>query len=84
MRFSSLRTTFRALARLGINPVIEDAEALIRDFGPAALDEAEARSSREDIGLLPTRNPGHWSRVAREIARRSGRAVTAPVLERAA
>ena len=48
----------------------QDADRLLKEFGPAAYKVAADRSWREDVGLLKTHDPGHWSRVTLEIGRR--------------
>lgn len=60
--------------------VVDDANDLIKNHGGSAYQAAQFKSFYEDIGLMQTPKPGHWNRVAREIARRSGR----PAAERKA
>lgn len=47
-----------------------DAADLIATLGEAAYATAADRAWREDMGLLPSRDAGHWSRVTLEIGRR--------------
>ncbi len=51
----------------------QDAARMIREFGEQAFSAAGEMSWREDAGLLPTRNAGHWHRVQQEIGRRQAR-----------
>lgn len=53
--------------------VRNDADEAMQCFGAAAYEVAQRKSVQEDLGFLNTGRPGHWGRVAREIARRSGR-----------
>ena len=59
-------------SRLG-GSVEHDANEMMARWGAAAYETASLRSWQEDHGLIPSDRPGHWGRVAREIARLSGR-----------
>jgi hypothetical protein len=57
---------------LEVDPaVVHDCEALMRTYGLGAYDQATNLSWREDFGFASSPSQGHWSRVRREIGRRS-------------
>ncbi len=69
-----LTKSFRALGSGALDPaIVRDADRLMRAHGDDAFEIAGMNSWREDIGLLYTATPGHWSRVRAEIGRRAGR-----------
>lgn len=57
--------------------VMDDALALIAAYGARAYDEARTRARQERLGKVidSNRTRGHWDRVRRAIARRTGREV---------
>ena len=74
MRFRSMRPRFWPFpSQTPDETVLRDADELIAAWGVAAYDAAAKMSWREDIGLLTTGDPGHWSRVKREVGSRLGR-----------
>ena len=73
MRLSTIApTTWLFKRQPGNRTVSRDADDLMLCCGDRAYDAAELNSYHEDLGLIATERPGHWDRVAREIARRSG------------
>ena len=63
-----------AIRRTGQNIVRDDADALMAGFGRAAYDEARSRAREERLGKVigGNRPRGHWDKVRREIAKRTG------------
>jgi hypothetical protein len=56
-----------------------DADALIASYGDAAYDEARTRGREERLAKVidGNRPPGHWQKVRREIAKRTGKQIGA-------
>ncbi len=73
MRFKSIRPKFWPFnLRTPEQDVLDDADQLMETWGKAAYAVASTLSLREDIGLVQTELPGHWSRVKGEIGLRLG------------
>jgi hypothetical protein len=63
--------------RTSPNLVASDVNSLLRSFGDSAYDEARTRAREARLGKVfdGNRPNGHWDKVRREIARRTGRQV---------
>jgi hypothetical protein len=60
-----------------LNVVDSDVNALLQSYGDGAYDEARTRAREARLGRVMDGNrpAGHWDKVRREIARRTGRQV---------
>jgi hypothetical protein len=63
--------------RLSSSAVAQDADDLLTSFGEQAYEVARTRAREARLGdvIDGNRTAGHWDRVRREVARRTGRAV---------
>jgi hypothetical protein len=60
-----------------LNLLESDVNSLLQAFGDSAYDEARTRAREARLGKVMDGNRpnGHWDKVRREIARRTGRQV---------
>jgi hypothetical protein len=63
------------LRQTSLDLIDADADALIAAYGDGAYEQARTRARQERTGEVADSNRlrGHWDKVRREIARRTGR-----------